>query len=117
MRCPQCASLTTTRQPKTTALGYQTFRCAACRRTFNERTGKPFNFLAYPTDIVLLVVLWRLRYKLRLRDLAEMFLEQGFVFTHEAVREWEERFAPLVPRRRRRVATATGLRATKISST
>ena len=44
--------------------------------------------------IVLLVVLWRLRYKLSLRDLAEMFLECGFEFTHEAVRDWEERFAP-----------------------
>jgi transposase-like protein len=25
-----------------------------------------------------------------------MFLERGFEFTHEAVREWEARFAPLV---------------------
>ena len=41
-------------------------------------------------------MLWRLRYKLSLRDLAEMFLERSFVFTHEAMREWEERFAPLL---------------------
>ena len=101
MPCPHCASPTTTRQPKTTALGYQTFRCAACRRSFNERTSTPFNFLEYPTDIVLLVVLWRLRYKLSLRDLAEMFLERDFVFTHEAVREWEERCAPLLTERLR----------------
>jgi hypothetical protein len=58
-----------------------------CKRTFNERTGTPFNYLEYPTDIILLVVLWRLRYKLSLRDLAEMFLERGFEFTHEAVRD------------------------------
>jgi transposase-like protein len=45
---------------------------------------------------VLLVVLWRLRYKLSLRDLAELFLERGFVLTHETVRDWEERFAPLI---------------------
>ena len=45
---------------------------------------------------MLLVVLWRLRYTLSLRDLAEMFLERGFVFSHEAVREWEARFAPLL---------------------
>jgi putative transposase len=96
-----CASPATVRQPRSTALGYPTFRCAACRRSFNERTGTPFNFLEYPTDIVLLVVLWRLRYKLSLRDLAEMFLERGFVFTHEAVREWEERFAPLLTERLR----------------
>ena len=101
MPCPHCASPTTAAQPKTTALGYQTFRCGACRRSFNEHTGTPFNFLEYPTDIVLLVVLWRLRYKLSLRDLAEMFLERGFVFTHEAVREWEERFAPLLTGRLR----------------
>ena len=30
-----------------------------------------------------------------------MFLERGFVFTHEAVREWEERFAPLLTERLR----------------
>ena len=42
------------------------------------------------------VVLWRLRYKLSLRDLAEMFLERGFVFTHEPVREWEAKLAPLM---------------------
>lgn len=45
---------------------------------FNARSGTPFNFLEYPTDIVRLVVLWRLRYKLSLQDLAEMFLERGF---------------------------------------
>jgi transposase-like protein len=42
------------------------------------------------------VVFWRLRYKLSLRDLAEMFLARGFLFTHETVRDWEERFAPLI---------------------
>jgi putative transposase len=77
-------------------VGYRTFRCQSCARTFNERTGTPFNYLTFPTDIVLQVVLWRLRYKLSFRDLAEMFLERGFVFTHEAVREWEARFAPLL---------------------
>src|ERR671933_1263884 len=101
MPCPHCASPATQQQLRNTALGYRTFRCAACRRRFNERSGTPFNLLEYPTDIVLLVVLWRLRYKLSLRDLAEMFLERGFVFTHEAVREWEERFAPLLTERLR----------------
>ena len=43
--------------------------------------GHPLQDLEYPTDIVRLVVLWRLRYKLSLRDLAEMFLERGFVLT------------------------------------
>ena len=96
MPCPHCRSTTTTQRSKKTQLGYRTFFCPACKRTFNERTGSYFNYLEYPTDIVLLVILWRLRYKLSLRDLAEMFLERGFEFTHEAVRDWEARFAPLL---------------------
>ena len=28
--------------------------------------------------------------------MAEMLLVRGFVFTHETVRDWEERFAPLI---------------------
>jgi putative transposase len=96
MNCPYCLSATTKEQNKKTSLGYRTFRCRGCHRTFNERTGTPFNYLEYPTDLVLLVVLYRLRYKLSLRDLAEMFLERGFVFTHEAVRDWEARFAPFI---------------------
>jgi putative transposase len=96
MKCPHCQSENTQPYTKTTSLGYQVFNCHDCRRTVNERTGAAFNHLQFPTDIVLLVVLWRLRYKLSLRDLTEMFLVRGDAFTHEAVREWEARFAPLV---------------------
>ena len=96
MPCPYCAQALTAEQPRRTALGYRIFRCPRCRRNCNERTGTPFNHVQVPTDIVLLVVLWRLRYTLSLRDQAEMFLERGFVFTHETVREWEARFAPLL---------------------
>ena len=61
-----------------------------------ERTGTPFNDLQYPTDIVLLAVLWRLRYKLGFRDVAELLLQRGFEVTHETIRAWEVRFAPLL---------------------
>ena len=101
MPCPQCVATETVEQPRRTALGYRTFRCGHCRRICNERTGTPYNHLPYPTDLVLLVVLWRLRYKLSLRDLAEMFLARGFAFSHETVRDWEARFAPLLADRLR----------------
>ncbi len=68
MDCPYCASTAPKQQTKQTSLGYRIFRCSVCQRTFNERTATPFNFLEYPTDIVLLVVLWRLQYKLSLRE-------------------------------------------------
>ncbi len=96
MAYPHCDATTTTELPKRTQLDYRSVRCSACPRQFNERTGTPYNYLEFPTDIVRLFVLWRVRYKLSLRDRAEMFLERGFEFRHEAVHEREARFAPLV---------------------
>src|SRR3982751_4200873 len=86
MTCPYCQSPELRKLNQTTNLGYSEFRCAGCRRKSNERTGTPFNYLELPTDIVFEVVLCRLRYKLSLRNLAEIFLLRGFEFTHEAVR-------------------------------
>jgi transposase-like protein len=95
MNCPHCRSTEITKLQRTTDLGYAVFRCRECRRTFNERTDTPFNYVEVPTDIVFQVLLCRVRYKLSVRDVAEFFLVRGFRFTHETVREWEERFAPL----------------------
>ena len=81
MRCPHCDSDQTARRRRRTTLGYRTFSCHACRRAFNERSGTPFNHLQYPTDIVRLAVLWRLRYKLSFRDVAELLLDRGFDVT------------------------------------
>jgi putative transposase len=58
-----------------------------------------------PTDIVFQVVLFRLLFKLSLRDLVQMFLIRGYEFSHETVRDWETRFASLLAdqvRRRRK---------------
>src|SRR5712664_3084990 len=96
MNCPHCATTTTKKRVKKTKLGYATFFCPQCKQTFNQRSSTPFNYLEFPTDIVLLAVVWRLRYKLSLRDVAEMFLARGFSFTHEAIRDLEIRFAPLI---------------------
>ena len=96
MTCSHCASTATTERSDRTELGYRRFRSRDCQRGFNERTGTPFNRLQYPTAVVCLVVLWRFRYKLSPRDLAEMFLQRGLSFTHEAVREWENKLAPLL---------------------
>ena len=96
VNCPHCASAATTRRQARTTLGYRRFNCRSCKRRFNERTGTPFNHLQVPTDVVLLAVLWRLRYKLSFRDVAEMLLQRGVEVTHETIREWEFRFAPLL---------------------
>jgi putative transposase len=85
MNCPHYSSTRTSQLAEKTSLGYKVFLCSPCRRKFNERTGTAYNHLQFPTDVVLLVVLWRLRYKLSLQDLAEMFLIRGFEFTKEGL--------------------------------
>src|SRR6186713_50568 len=105
MRCLECGSEAVTERPERTAQGYRRFRCRRCGKQFNERTGGLLNRTQYPSDVIALVVLWRLRYKLSLRDLAEMFLVRGIVFSHEAVRDWEAELTPALAeelRRRRR---------------
>ncbi len=96
MTCPHCRSSATSQRRHRTELGYRRFRCRSCRRRFNERTGSGFNELHYPTDIVLLAVLWRLRYKLGFRDIAELLLQRRWVGfgerTAQAVRDYVDRF-------------------------
>ena len=80
-------------------------RCRTCGKQFNELSGTLPNRTQYPSDVIALVVLWRLRYKLALRDLPEMFAVRGIVFSHEAIREWEAKLTPALAealRRRRR---------------
>ncbi len=108
MRCVECGSEAVTERPERTAQGYRRFRCRTCGKQFNERTGGLLNRTQYPSDVIALVVLWRLRYKLALRDLPEMFLVRGLVFSHEAVRAWEAKLTPALAedlRRRRRGKT------------
>ena len=97
--------MATTERPERTAQGYRRFRCRECGRQFNERTGTVLNRAQYPSDVIALVVLWRLRYKLALRDLPEMFAQRGMMFSYEAVRDWEAKLTPTLAedlRRRRR---------------
>src|SRR5918992_2763238 len=104
MECICCGSAAVTERPERTARGYRRFRCRTCGKQFNERSGGSLNHTHYPSDVIALVVLWRLRYRLTLRNLAEMFLVRGLVFSHEAVRDWEAKIAPALAdelRRRR----------------
>ena len=55
MACAHCAATTIGALTMRTQLGYQTFRCPACQRQFNERTGTPYNYLEFPRAIVLLL--------------------------------------------------------------
>src|SRR3954467_15250389 len=96
MDCVACGSAAVTERPERTARGYRRFRCRECGKQFNERSGGLLNHTQYSSDVIALVVLWRRRYRLTLRDLAEMFLVRGLIFSYEAVRAWETKLAPVL---------------------
>ena len=87
MECVDCGSAEVTERRDRTVQGCRRFRCRACGRGFNERSSGALNWAQYPSDVISLVALWRLRYRLTLRDLAEMFLLRSIVFSREAVRD------------------------------
>ena len=120
MECVDCGSAETTERRDRTAQGNQRFRCQCCGRGFNERSSGVLNRAQYPSDVIALVVLWRLRYRLSLRNLSEMFLLRGIVFSHEAVRDWEARLAPILAgelRQRRRGKGGAGRRSWHVDET
>src|SRR5271168_2993591 len=63
MRCVECGSPAVSERPERTVQGYRRFRCRTCGKQFNERSTGLLNRTQYPSDVIALVVLWRLRYK------------------------------------------------------
>src|SRR5215217_4255301 len=102
MRCLECRSQAVMERPERTAQGSRRFRCRTCGKQFNERSSTLLNRTQYPSDVIALVVLWRRRDKLSLRDLPEMFAVRGIVFSYEAVREWEAKLTPALAEELRR---------------
>ena len=57
------------------------------------------------------MVLWQLCYRLTLRDLSEIFLQRGIVFSYEAMRDWEAKLAPIWPANSGSAGTAEAVSA------
>ena len=108
MDCVRCGSAAVAERPERTARGYRRYRCRGCGKQSNERSGGVLNRAHYPSDVVALVVLWRPRHRLTLRDLSEMFLQRGIVFSHEAARGWEAKLAPVLAGELRRRRSGKG---------
>ena len=52
MRCLDCGSQAVTERPERTAQGYRRFRCRACGKQFNERSGTLLNRTQYRWDFL-----------------------------------------------------------------
>jgi putative transposase len=50
MRCIGCGSEAVTQRPERTARGYRRFRCRACGKQSNERSGMALKWTQYPSD-------------------------------------------------------------------
>ena len=85
MQCVECDATDVSERPERTAQSYRRFRCRACGKQFNERSDGILDRAQFPSAVIALVVFWRLRYKLSLRDLPEMFLIRGIEFRQFAI--------------------------------
>ncbi len=77
MNCPYCESKNIYECSTKTQLGYKQYRCHSCCRQYNERTGAKFNYIEYPTEIIMLVAHHYYRFKLNLTDVSELMTIRG----------------------------------------
>jgi transposase-like protein len=110
MNCVFSGSTTVAERREVTARGYRRFRCRTCGRQFNECRSGVLNRTCLPSDIIAFVVFCRLRYRLTLRDLAEIMAMRGIEVSHETVRDWETKLLPIMGDnlRKRRFGTRRG---------
>lgn len=92
MDCPRCNSSNIRLCKSQTYLGYKQYRCRDCNSQYNERTGTSFNFIEYPTDVVMLTVYHYYRFKLSLDDVVELMHMRGFHMSHQTVHNWVQSF-------------------------
>ena len=78
MDAPHCTSHKTAPLKRTTNLGVFTVPCD-CKRQFNERTGTSYNFLEYPTDVVMLTVFYYYHFKSSLVDVTKRMALRGTI--------------------------------------
>jgi transposase-like protein len=62
----------------------------------------------FDREIIILCVRWYLRYKLSLRDLAEMMAERGLSLAHTTIMRWVQRYTPEFIKRWNRFSSPTG---------
>ena len=85
MDCPYCKSVKIRKYPSKTNLNYQKYLCRDCNRQYNERTGTLFNFIEYPTEIVMMTVYYYYRFKVSLDDVVELMQMRGLNISHQTV--------------------------------
>jgi transposase-like protein len=73
-----------------------------------ESPGELFAGRHFDREVIILCVRWYLRFKLSLRNLAEMMAERGLSLAHTTIMRWVQHYAPEFEKRWRRYALAIG---------
>ena len=92
MNCIKCTSSKVTILKLKTSLGYEQFRCRTCNKQFNERSNTQFNFVEYPTEVVMMAIHYYYRFKTSLTDVVELMAMRGFSLCHQTIHNWVQRF-------------------------
>ncbi len=92
MNCPHCDSKRTSKLKLKTRLDYLQFRCCDCSKQYNERTGTPYNYIEYPTEVVTLAVYLYYRFRNSLGNVVELMAMRGFDLSHQTIYNWAHRF-------------------------
>ena len=58
MQCIGCDAADVSERRERTTRDYRRFRCRACGKQFNERSGGILNRAQYPSDVIALVIVW-----------------------------------------------------------
>jgi len=101
MNCPDCNSDRYCALKRPTKLDYRQYQCRRCCKYYNERSGTPYNYLTYPTDVVLLAIFYYCHFKNSLVDVTEHMALRGFSVSHETVRLWVQRLGTDVAKKLR----------------
>ena len=77
-----------------------------------RQADNPFRYFYSSPDIICMVVMLYVRYRLSLRNVEDLLFERGYDVCHETVRLWWNRFGPMFAAeiRRRRVSHMRGYR-------
>jgi len=92
MNCPHCKASNNYLCKNKTHLGYKQYRCHNCNKQYNERTGTKFNFIEYPTEVVMMTIHYYYRFKVSLDDVVQLMVMRGFNLSHQTVHNWAQTF-------------------------
>ncbi len=107
--CPHCANTTSKKDGCDRAVT-QRYRCLRCRRTFTDKTGTPFANHRWPQAVIVMAVRWYLRFRLSAADVRDLLAEHGVDVTRHTVRDWVQKFSPLLAEAARHKAKSLGTR-------